>query len=109
MDYRWKFTNTGRRNPRKHVPMVAQISRACTMSREVIRELVDAVLAEDEIEEGVPREKDPELAAIWKKTPKDYRSSINGVRHVVAHGDSGSVLTPLHGLSADQRKRKLGK
>src|SRR6266496_3484134 len=27
MDYGWKFTNTGRRNPRKHVPMVAQIHR----------------------------------------------------------------------------------
>src|SRR6266516_8166019 len=27
MDYRWRFTNTGRRNPRKHVPMVAQIHR----------------------------------------------------------------------------------
>lgn len=48
------------------------------------------------------------LAAAWKKTHRDYRSSTGGVKKVLHLGEAGTTLVPLDSLSDEQLRRTIG-
>lgn len=51
------------------------------------------------------QERRAKLGHIWKTTPKDYRSFVQGARSILVLRDGGTTLVPLDCLTEAEIKR----